>query len=123
MALRRFGVPDDIIRWFLNFDKGNNNRVLTAFEDTEPFEAEMGAWAQDDDFPPIGWVVTMDWMLQVVVQSSNLPVKVGESLLEALMYADDASYLQGVMNAVKGVLETKEDAQTCLSALQADATE
>ena len=125
MSLRRFGVPEGMINWLQEFDRGNQNIVLTAFGDSEPFEAEMGAWAQGDDFSPIGWVVTMDWMIQVVTEASDLPAKVGKSVVDALMYADDASYLQAIGKAVHGILRSRGDIPRCLEAIQkvADATE
>ena len=92
--------------------------VLTAYGDSDPFEAEMGAWAQGGDFSPIGWVVTMDWMIQVVTRAPDLPVRVGQSIVDALMYADDASYLQEIGNAVKELLRDRRDIAHCLEAIQ-----
>ena len=39
MALRRFGMPEEMLEWLLDFDRENKNIVLTAFGETEPFEA------------------------------------------------------------------------------------
>ena len=63
MSLRRFGVPEDALDYLAEFDRDNRNLVLTAFGPGEPFEALMGAYAQGDDFSPLGWVCTMDWKL------------------------------------------------------------
>ena len=125
MSLRRFGVPEDMIEWIMEFDRGNENIVLTAYGDSDPFEAEMGAWAQGDDFSPIGWVVTMDWLVQVVHIHSTMPVRIGNAVVEALLYADDATYLQRARNAVRGILLHKRDIPAALTAIQkiADATE
>ena len=125
MSLRRFGVPEDMIGWIMEFDRGNCNVVLTAYGETEPFEAEMGAWAQGDDFSPIGWVVTMDWLVSVVRLASSCPVRVGNAIIDAILYADDASYMQRALNAIKGVLQTPADIPLAIKAIQqiADATE
>ncbi len=67
----------------------------------------------------------MDWLVQVVTLHSSLPFHVGKVVVEALLYADDASYLQCARNAVRGILLKKQDIPGALLAIQriADATE
>ena len=80
MSLRRFGVPEDALDYLAEFDRDNRNLVLTAFGPGEPFEALMGAYAQGDDFSPLGWVCTMDWKLALCAMYSTKPYAVQDSM-------------------------------------------
>jgi hypothetical protein len=67
----------------------------------------------------------MDWLVQVVTLHSTLPVRIGQAVVQALLYADDSSYLQRACNAVRGILLHRTDVPGALAAIQriADATE
>ena len=99
MSLRRFGVPEDVLDYLAEFDRGNRNFVLTAFGPGKGFEATMGAYAQGDDFSPLGWVCTMDWKLAVCAAKSTAPYVVRDSMhttacMSRCIYADDGTYIQ-----------------------------
>ena len=80
MSLRRFGVPEEALGYLAEFDRHNRNLVLTAFGTGEAFEALMGAYAQGDDFSPLGWVCSMDWKLEVCTMHATKPYTVRDSM-------------------------------------------
>ena len=66
----------------------------------------------------------MDWLIEVVKQASITPVLVGTAIVNALMYADDATYLQSAVGAIKGLIR-REGIDRAIHGIQAlaDATE
>ena len=59
----------------------------------------MGAYAQGDDFSPLGWVCTMDWKLALCAMYSTKPYAVQDSMqtvtqVSKTIFADDGTYTQ-----------------------------
>jgi hypothetical protein len=60
MALRRFGVPYELIDYFLEFDRNNVKVVRTIFGDSKEFSVERGCCPQGGDFSAYLYICCQD---------------------------------------------------------------
>jgi hypothetical protein len=96
LALRRLGVPYNLIDYFLQFHFQNEQTVRTAYGDTTTFKCERGACGQGADFSPFGYVSVSDLKNAVIKICEPAPYTYSTgpnttTPLSRSAYADDSS--------------------------------
>ena len=105
------GFPKEGINLWQMYDDSRKMRIMTAFEITEGFHPECGAWGQGAVESPTGWLGFMCWMSEYVEKMSKDSYIYGEKEFQLkitkVIYADDGTYFQksreggqNIMNAV-----------------------
>jgi hypothetical protein len=111
ISLRRMGFLEEGIYLWQMYDDSRNMRIMTAFEITEGFHPECGAWGKGPVESPTGWLGFMCWMSEYVEKMSKDSYIYGENdfqlKITKVIYADDGTYFQksreggqNIMNAV-----------------------
>ena len=111
ISLRRMGFPEEGLELWQMYDDSRNMRIMTAFEITEGFHPECGAWGQGAVESPTGWLGFMCWMSEYVEKMSKDSYIYGKNdfqlKITKVIYADDGTYFQksrkggqNIMNAV-----------------------
>src|SRR3954452_15251420 len=114
LAMERLKIPNRFINLTIEFFSNRTNQIITAFENTDPYDVQIGIDQREVLFPLL-WVIYLDPLLTVLNKENPDPyridadISIPNSTISTLGYMDDTNLLSGSTQELTQMLSIAQE--------------